>query len=339
MQNLFKSGKKACFAITGGGTSFIKDLTSQSGASNFLLEYYVPYSKEAFDAFVGGPIDKYVSRFAANKLALTAYMKAWHQSSDPLGVGITASIASEGEREGRQHDYYLTLISKTDQYSISGHFNQGLSREEEEEEIKLDLKGWLDYICLNKTEEGYTSKKMLSACHITSIPEWFNQKLFSYGTKDKSSINLVFPGSFNPIHKGHVRMMEIAESFTGRKGAYEISIGNVDKGYISYSDCLDRMRYREFVISNDILFKDKVINYPEGTFFIVGEDTYKRIFDESYYSNTAEYNSAMQIFRLWNTQFLVFSRNGSKVANGEFILECQEASDFDIKVSSTELRK
>ena len=39
----------------------------------------------------------------------------------------------------------------------------------------------------------------------------------------------VLPGSFNPLHRGHARLVEAASSRLGAPVAYEISITNVDK--------------------------------------------------------------------------------------------------------------
>ena len=38
----------------------------------------------------------------------------------------------------------------------------------------------------------------------------------------KSTPELIFPGSFNPLHDGHLRMRELAEKKTGMRATFEI---------------------------------------------------------------------------------------------------------------------
>ena len=40
---------------------------------------------------------------------------------------------------------------------------------------------------------------------------------------------LIFPGSFNPLHDGHKKLLDAAVLYTNKKPIYEISITNVAK--------------------------------------------------------------------------------------------------------------
>ena len=49
IRKIHESKFKASIVATGGGANFIADLLSISGASNTILESYVPYSRKSID--------------------------------------------------------------------------------------------------------------------------------------------------------------------------------------------------------------------------------------------------------------------------------------------------
>ena len=51
IRKIHESKFKASIVATGGGANFIADLLSISGASNTILESYVPYSRKSIDFF------------------------------------------------------------------------------------------------------------------------------------------------------------------------------------------------------------------------------------------------------------------------------------------------
>lgn len=103
----------------------------------------------------------------------------------------------------------------------------------------------------------------------------------------------IFPGSFNPLHVGHTELVErAAVELSGGKVAFELSIGNADKGFISNEELMKRIEYfkdSEFplIINKAGLFKDKLL-YIKNGYFLMGVDTFKRVFDLKYYSGKEE---------------------------------------------------
>lgn len=59
--------------------------------------------------------------------------------------------------------------------------------------------------------------------------------------KPLESDRLIFPGSFNPIHRGHVQMVRLAEKRFKKPVALEISVRNVDKPPIDYLELAARL--------------------------------------------------------------------------------------------------
>lgn len=100
---------------------------------------------------------------------------------------------------------------------------------------------------------------------------------------------VLYPGSFNPVHEGHIRAMEFVFSTFGapHKPVYfELSIGNCDKPDTPIEEMEERiaglLKYRHLpafggiLIDDAPLFVDKDILYDNPD-YIVGTDTYSRI--------------------------------------------------------------
>ena len=130
--------------ITGGGTTFISDFLCKPGASNTILGFEVPYGKDSIVKLLGKEPEKYVSETTALQLATKAYSKVvdhvllppvfgnLHDSKlsdlerhifddnvDIVGLGVTASLATDNEREGRKNQVYVALHSR--EFSMVAH--------------------------------------------------------------------------------------------------------------------------------------------------------------------------------------------------------------------------
>ena len=97
---------------------------------------------------------------------------------------------------------------------------------------------------------------------------------------------VVLAGSFNPLHRGHVALLEAAERVTGRTGAFEISIENVDKPRMPRDELERRLgpalEARDVVVTGARLFADKA-RQLNGAWFAIGFDTAVRLLDDRYY--------------------------------------------------------
>jgi hypothetical protein len=124
-------------------------------------------------------------------------------------------------------------------------------------------------------------------------------------------VRVVFPGAFNPLHRGHRRMVHWARQRLGAAPAFEISLTNVDKPPLDFTEMDYRLRQfgpDDFVwFTRAATFVDKAELFPGAT-FLVGADTLRRIADARYYPSPAARDQALAALAARGCRFLVFGR-------------------------------
>jgi len=99
---------------------------------------------------------------------------------------------------------------------------------------------------------------------------------------------LLFPGSFNPLHEGHVLLSQVAEELRQQPLAFEISVTNVDKPPLAGETV--RQRLTQFASKSAVeltrapTFLEKSRLFP-GTTFVIGVDTAERLVAPKYYGD------------------------------------------------------
>lgn len=172
----------------------------------------------------------------------------------------------------------------------------------------------------------------------------------------------LLPGSFNPVHAGHRRMLEVAAARIpaaadphagagSRAGAaYELAVVNPDKPPLSPEAAavrLARFTGAETVwLTLAATFPEKAHIFP-GVTFAVGVDTIVRIAAPRYYGGPAERDAALGALR--GCRFLVFGRRagaGFETLDSVALPQplralCDRVAEVDFRadVSSTELRR
>ena len=171
------------------------------------------------------------------------------------------------------------------------------------------------------------------------------------GSTTPSAPRYLLPGSFNPIHEGHRRMLGHAAARLGDRGAYELAVLNPDKPPLSPADAAGRLSgfaADEAVwLTRAPTFPEKVRIFPGAT-FAVGVDTMVRIAEPHYYGGGAE-GLRNAIFVLGACRFLVFGRRTrerfetldsiSIPASLRARCDAVSESDFRADISSTEIRR
>ena len=167
---------------------------------------------------------------------------------------------------------------------------------------------------------------------------------------------LLLPGSFNPIHEGHLKMLETAEQQTGQKGMFELSVLNPDKGLLAEDTVRQRLvqfkeRHVPVLLTRASMFRDKAVLFRNCT-FVVGYDTAIRILNPKYYGGTESNMLRMlETLRHHGCRFLVAGRVAETDDGEKTFLQFEDLQipddfrdmflsleGFRLDISSTEIR-
>lgn len=162
---------------------------------------------------------------------------------------------------------------------------------------------------------------------------------------DKS---IIYPGSFNYVHQGHILSAQFIEKKYSRPVVFEISISNCDKE--DANNIEERVaRINDFgysvVVTNARTFAAKYILLRSAGYynhndidFCCGVDTWNRILDKKYYFDSEEIMKNTLKNKI-GSHFYILPRNEIKLMNTD-LLRYTFCEDFkEVNISSSEIRK
>jgi len=357
VEKIHSSPFKLVIVSSGGGTNAISSLLKVPGASNTILESHIPYSKESMNEFLNSKPDHYCSLDTCLSMAANAYKKSTKinkqsKSKHLLGIAITANLATTYKKKG-DHKFFIVVQSHDYTKYLECYLEKDVrTREMEEELITGCVINLLSESCGIKCDLPEISEQ-IKIHQIDAEKSW--KKLFNsqvgYISNIKNTPELIFPGSFNPLHEGHIKMKELAEKKTGMHTTFEICAKNADKPPLTFYEIkrtIDQFQNDEsWMLTSAGRFSEKAEMFPNSV-FIIGADTLLRVFDEKFYKSHKDMMDHIQRFNDHNINFLVFGRKVNqkfislnKIKVPEIIsARCTgfEETIFRDDISSTELR-
>lgn len=386
VRQIHDSPVKIVLAVSGGGTRAISAIAEVAGASRTLLEATVPYSATALTQWLGGRPDQFCASPTSRRMAMAALFRA-DQLIDAVvpraGVACTAGLATDRPKQG-PHRAHVSIQTIDLTVSRSLQFEKGLRIREQEEELvaRLVLNAVAEACGLEDRLELELTENERVQCSRTEAPLLWQELLRGnldalchppgghppgdqtdeheqaaritspLRGRDIPTPRAIFPGAFNPVHVGHLEMVQTAQRLLDCPVEMEISIQNPDKPPLDYETI--RWRVEQFTgkaavwLTRAATFEEKSKLFP-GAVFIVGADTIRRIAEPQYYGSQAGCQAALESIASRGCRFLVFGRDsGTGFANlGHFNLPlvlrsiCQEVSaeTFRQDVSSTAIRR
>ena len=344
IEKIHASGARCVIHTAGGGNQGLSWLLGVRGASRSVLEAQIPYSHASFRELISNNVKvwngSYCSQDAAQALARAAYRRAIRLSNfgeTVIGVAATATLATEREiRGGRRAFVAAEMNCGVARYEL--RFNSSRGRWTEDETVgRLLIQALYDCVIGNVFRKGVGESQLelvrkaigekdelsVPAIHergdiledLThgklSVAEYYRNQVAVGATRG----NIFLPGSFNPLHKGHVQLLEAASKIGGgnAKPCFELSAVNVDKPPLSRDELLRRLKQFEhgnyaIVITSVPRFDEKAEIFP-GSSFVIGYDTAVRLLMPKYYDNSEEvmYNSLIKLVR-YDCDFIVAGR-------------------------------
>ena len=222
--------------------------------------------------------------------------------TDLVGLGATAALVSDRPRRG-EHRFHIAFANAAGIAHCTCVLAKGRrDRAAEEDLVSRAIVLWLARACgiaapsprsLLDADEHYAET-------VVARPADAIDRLLA-GELDRVTVqpdgqmmlsapppSVLFPGSFNPMHEGHVLLARVAEELRQQPLAFEISVTNVDKPPLAGETV--RHRLAQFAwkapveLTRAPTFVEKSRLFP-GTTFVVGADTAERLFGPKYYGD------------------------------------------------------
>jgi hypothetical protein len=342
VRGIHASPWRMVLALTGGGSGVISTLLTVPGASNTVLECVVPYSPFALRDWLRTTPDSYCSEDTALMMAAQAHRRAVNlsqrandagnvrlNSTQVLGVGITAALATNREKKGEERAF-VAMHSVQSTRLTSHYFEKGvLSREWQEASVagclydiarvcgvptELPSRMIVDYVLVGQRQKTQivlppdpTVREVVEGLR----PWTARTKLGVWSAGEGIKPAGILSGSFHPLHAAHLQLATIAGELLGGAVAFELPLLNADKPPVDYCSLqrrLEAFANQLLIVTAAPTFVEKSALFP-GTTFIVGADTAKRICDPRFYDHSREsMRAALSEIASRGCSFLVAAR-------------------------------
>lgn len=297
---------------TGAGSGVQDALWRVPGCSSFFRGASFPYAPEESAAFAGLTPEKFASVEFGYDLAAAAYMRALTSDPEvePVGLAITASVASQREHRG-DHRAHIICMTREEVLRTSFTLEKGHGDDARQKDGRI-VDGRALSLLLGAL--GFGEHEPTWTADDEARRQFFKHPVFwpDGHREDEDCLDLawpLFPGAFNPPHEGHDA---IANTLRGTdrvcEPVFAICSNPPHKEPLTIQDMLQRakwLRHRVVYFSkDDPLYIDKAQQHP-GTPLVIGVDALLRMLDPQWGQDPkAMFNEFYNL----DTKFLVFGR-------------------------------
>lgn len=285
---LKEAGVNIHVIATGAGAGLQQRLWEVPGSSAYLSGCSFPYAAEEQEELLGFMPEHFCSEEAAVDLASAAYMKAYKfGGKKPIGVGLTASVASEKEHRG-DHRVFICVMTDEKVQLFQHTFEKGVGQFQRAEDGER-CDNWAFWMLI-ETAGIFNSDALLK--HSKDVTELARERFFlrpfftANGKRlaklPKEGRHALMPGAFNPPHEGHFGAAEAAMTGYNYRAVFEITANPPHKNALKVQELLQRAKLlqgQDRLFTSDLpYYLDKARKYPKKP-FILGADAMVRMLD------------------------------------------------------------